>query len=160
MKTWHLLVALALCGAGLLLFIGCDDDSAEDAASGGYEEGDVVDEARGAGEQEMEDEGPIPRESFDQLKAQWDLQINGAKDSAAMLAKMNEEHKDQQMTTMLEQVNAKLAEAREKLDGATPQNGRQAMTVDIPRLMGEIGELNQQATLRIQEVLRSKIPGG
>jgi hypothetical protein len=156
MKTLQLLLAVALCSALLVSLPGCDDDADNDA--GGAEAtgnpAGAGDQVSDAGDEGM-DSSPIPKESFDQLKGMWDLQIAGAEEGAKTLMEVNEEHKDEQLAKMIDEINAKLAAIRKEFAEATP-NDRQFLMVDLPKRLEEVGVIQAKAVERVQEVVKAK----
>ncbi len=137
-----------------LLSMGCTRNSAGTAQNNSP---DAVDNSAGAGETST-DTSPIPKEQFDQLKDLWSLQIEGVAAATKTLTTINEEHKDAALDKILKDLDAKLADLRDKLSKVTMANGRQLMTVDLPKWVGEASELAAKAQARIQEVLTAKFP--
>ena len=167
MKLRHLPVGLALFGAMALFSLACDSEETSSDYTDGDETADTAqasdegaaaagDAVTDAGEEPM-DTGPIPKEAYDSLVSMWDPQIMGAEESAKTLVKLNEELKDEKLGEMLAEINTRLTGIREEFSKATP-NDRQFLTVDLPRRLGEVGELQSKAMARYQEVMKAKFP--
>ena len=137
-----------------LLSMGCTKNSAGTAQNNSP---DAVDNSAGAGETST-DTSPIPQEQFDQLKDLWSMQIESVAAAAKTLTTINEEHKDDELGKILKDLDAKLADLRDKLSKVTMTNGRQLMTVELPKGVGEASELATKAQARMQEVIQTKFP--
>jgi hypothetical protein len=154
MKIRQTFLLVAFVSGLALLSMGCSKNSTGTTPNNSP---DAVDNSAGAGETST-DTSPIPKEQFDQLKDLWSLQIEGVAAGAKTLTTINEEHKDAELGKMLKDLDAKLADLRDKLSKVTMTNGRQLMTVELPKEVGEASELAVKAQARMQEVLQAKFP--
>lgn len=160
MKPRHLLALLALFGATAIFGFGCDNDDAMDEAEAGSSSGEVGDDVDTAEDSVSDasdelDSSPIPEEPFRQLKDLWSGQIEGIEVSTTTLAAMNDEHKDEALAKMIEELKTKVAEMRKDLEAAT-NTSRQFLERDLPKRMEEAGTLLQRAQERMQDVVAAK----
>lgn len=162
MKTWHLLVVVALFSAAAMFSAGCDnDDTADDAASGtGATDAGEVSDGAASGDAAADagdetDSGPMPEEQFNQLKELLSNQVLVVDEQVKTLTKINEEHKDETLAKMLDEIRPKTEALREKLEKAT-RHDRTLIEKDYGVAMTDIGERVDKAMARMQEVVRAK----
>lgn len=155
MRSWHLLVLIALLGVAAIVCSGCDGDEESDDASADYGT-EASDDATDDSEEDM-DSGPIPEEQFNQLKEMTLLQVSSLESQVQTLTKINEEHKDAQLAKMLDEIRPRVAALREKLDKAT-RHDREVFEEFYGQEMTAITEMLEKAQLRLQDVYKEK-PG-
>lgn len=153
----------AILGALLCAPVGCKK-AADDAVSESSDASNDGGAGDGGGGSGGADGGEIvtdmSRDSFDQMKSLWQTQVAGPVASADTLRKLATEHPDAQLNDLVTQLEKKAAEVKVMIDGATYPKDIKTLQTDVPRLMGEAGELAQKAHVRLQEVIKASIPGG
>ena len=154
MKIRRTFLLVAVVSGLALLSMGCTKNSVGTTPNNSP---DAIDNSASAGETST-DTSPIPKEQLDQLKVVWNLQIESAATAAKSLTTINDEHKDAELGRILKDLDAKIADMRDKFSKITMANARQLMEVDLPKGLGEASELTYKAQARMQEMIKAKIP--
>jgi hypothetical protein len=144
LMTILLLAALALAGCNK----GDSSEQARDASSEGADGGEAADSG--------DDSGPIDPSMFNQIKQMMVQQATLPATQAETLRQMLAEHPDDQLRKLLAELDAKNASIKAMLDKITSPADSKALQVDVPKAIGEAGELVAKANDRLQEVLRAK----
>ncbi len=155
-RTLCLVVSCAVIGT---LAACSKNPSTEDGGNGGAENasaggGDV---GADAGDDANE---PIDPAMFGQVKSMIQLQVDGMAVQSQTLRTAATEHPDQKLNDLVKQLEDKNAEIKKIMEQATSPAQSRLLKVDIPKKMGEAGELASKASARLMEVLQAGAPSG
>lgn len=152
---------------------GCKKESTPPKAdapaepSGGIETADASGGAGGGGAEaggfvEPEDaDEPIDPSMFGRMKSMMQLQVDGLAVQSQTMHQMLAQKPDAETESLLKQMDAKLDQAKKLMEQATSPAQSRTLRVDVPRLLGEAGELGAKAATRWQEMMmKATNPGG
>ncbi|HVP72300.1 MAG TPA: hypothetical protein VMS30_01085 [Phycisphaerales bacterium] len=157
-SMWTLVrtVCLVLVCAVVAMSAGCGKDASTDANGAGDGLTDMAADATDASNVVSAED--MPESAFNQMKDMWATQIAGPVAKADTLKQAAAEHKDARLNDLVAQLDKKAAEIKAMYDGAKYPSGAKTLQVDLPKAMGEAGELAAQAMERLQEVIKASLP--
>ncbi len=167
-NCWNLRRLATLCSIALaaLLALTCLDgcskssssstttDGGSDAGGGGGESAS----GDSASDSNEDDKEPIDPTMFPTVRNMMQLQVDSMVTQVETYRNVEKEHPDAQLTSLLNQMDGKVAEAKKLMEKATTSAQSHVLKVEVPKLLGEAGELGAKVSARLMEVLQAGLP--